>query len=98
MYKLVIKPQAADILKEAYKWYEERQLGLGDRLVAEIFKYYDLLESNALLYRKVRRNYRELVCNTFPYIIIYEVVENEVIVYSVFHTSQSPRKKFKFTK
>jgi hypothetical protein len=29
----------------------------------------------------------------FPFVIIYEIIETEIIIYSVFHTSRDPEKK-----
>lgn len=96
MYTLIIKPHAIKTLTEAYNWYEEQQTGLGDRFINEVDKCYDFLEKSANVFRKIRKNYRQIICHTFPYVIVYEIIGTEVIVYAVFHTSLSPKWKFKF--
>jgi len=39
--------------------------------------------------------FRELALKRFPYVIIYEHTEEDIYVYSVFNTYQSPIKKRK---
>jgi len=33
----------------------------------------------------------------FPFIIIYEIIESEVVIYSVFHTSRNPDKSLNYS-
>lgn len=96
MYRLLLKPKAIETLREAYIWYEEQQIGLGDRFIEEIEHCYDLLKLQPDIFRKIRKNYRQVVCSVFPYVIVYEIAGLEVIIYVVFHTSLNPKKKFKF--
>lgn len=45
MYQLIIKPHAIEIAMEAYDWYEEQQLGLGELFLTELDACYDKLET-----------------------------------------------------
>lgn len=81
--------------KEAYEWYDEQQPGLGDLFLQELESCYDKLESWPIIYSKIKKNYRQLVLHTFPYVIVFEIIKKEVVVYSIFHTSRNPRKKFR---
>ena len=95
MYQLVFKPRAISMVKEAYDWYEEQQTGLGELFLHELESCYDKLEAWPVSFTKIKKNYRHIIIRTFPYVIVYEVIQNDVVIYSVFHTSRSPRKKFK---
>jgi hypothetical protein len=95
MYQLVIKPKAIEMAKEAYEWYEEQQPGLGNLFLHELEGCYDKLESWPIIYNKIKKNYRQLFLHTFPYVIVFEIIKKEVVVYSIFHTSRNPRKKFR---
>ena len=95
MYQLVIKPRAIEMVKEAYEWYNEQQAGLGDLFLDELESYYDRLEELPLTYSKIKKNFRQAVLHKFPYVIVFEIIKRDIVVYSVFHTSQNPRKKFK---
>lgn len=62
----------------------------------EFRAYADLLKTSAEAFPvKVNGKIRELVLSVFPYVIVYEVIENEVRIYRVFATAQSPNKKLK---
>jgi hypothetical protein len=81
--------------KEAYEWYNEQQPGLGDLFLDELESCFDKLELWPLAYGKIKKNYRQLVLQTFPYVIVFEILKKDVVVYSVFHTSLNPKKKFR---
>jgi plasmid stabilization system protein ParE len=95
MYEVIMKPLAINMVKEAYEWYKEQQKGLGDRFLQELRASSAKLESWPDAYTKIKKNYRQLVLHTFPYVIVFEIIKNEVIVYAVFHTSRNPAKKFR---
>ncbi|TCD29738.1 type II toxin-antitoxin system RelE/ParE family toxin [Pedobacter psychrodurus] len=95
MYTIQIKPIAIQMAKDAYDWYEEQKVGLGDLFLAELSRCYSKLEKNPLFYQKLKKNYRHLVLNKFPYVLIFEVNENEIIIFAVFHTAKNPKLKFK---
>jgi len=94
MYTIVIKPNAIDMTKDAYQWYEKQQLGLGNLFMRELDSCYDKLEMWPASYTKIKKNFRHILLKKFPYVIIYEIINNDVVVYAVFHTSRNPRKKF----
>lgn len=81
--------------QEAYDWYEEQQQGLGELFLKELQRCFDKIEDWPLLYAKIKKDFRQIVLQTFPYVIVFEIIERDVIVYAVFHTSRSPRKKFR---
>lgn len=83
------------MVQEAFNWYEEQQAGLGDLFLAELENGFDKLEIWPLSYTIIKKNYRQFILRTFPYVIVYEILNDAVIVYAVFHTSRNPRKKFK---
>lgn len=95
MYQLVIKPKAIEMAKEAYEWYNEQQAGLGELFLEELESHYDKLESWPTVYSKIKKDFRQVVLHTFPYVIVFEIIQKDVVIYSIFHTSRNPKKKFK---
>ncbi len=95
MYQLIIKPRAIEMAKEAYQWYEDQQAGLGDLFLLELESCYDKLEAWPDSYAKIKKNFRQIILKTFPYVVVFEIFKNDVVIYAVFHTSRSTRKKFK---
>ncbi|MES2427427.1 MAG: type II toxin-antitoxin system RelE/ParE family toxin [Bacteroidota bacterium] len=95
MYQLVIRPRATNMAEKAYNWYEEQQPGLGKLFIAELIGCYDKLETWPAAYTIINRNYRQIILKTFPYVVVFEIIKQDVVVYAVFHTSRDPQKKFK---
>ncbi|PTR01204.1 ParE-like toxin of type II ParDE toxin-antitoxin system [Mucilaginibacter yixingensis] len=81
--------------QQAYQWYEEQREGLGGLFLNELDRCFDKIEAHPERYARIKDNFRHIVFHTFPYVLVFEVMENEVVVYAVFHTSRGPSKKFK---
>ncbi|MCX2432059.1 type II toxin-antitoxin system RelE/ParE family toxin [Pedobacter sp. GR22-10] len=94
MLRLQIKPRAILMAKAAYDWYEEQKKGLGDLFLAELSRCYTKIEKNPQYYQKIEKEYRHLVLNKFPYVIIFEIMEDEIIIFAIFHTARNPKLKF----
>jgi hypothetical protein len=95
MYQLVIKQRAFLMMQEAYDWYEKQRTGLGEEFLVELDVYFKKLEETPMFYGKIKKNYRQLSLNRFPYVIVFEIIKNEVIIFAIFHTSRNPKFKFK---
>jgi toxin ParE1/3/4 len=81
--------------KKAYDWYEKQQTGLGDLFLIELERCYDKLEDWPASYAKIQKNFRQIILKTYPYVVVFEIFDYDVVIYAVFHTSRNPRKKFK---
>ena len=96
-FAVVLLPRARQDLLEAWDWYEDKQIGLGDRFKDELYDTLHHIESHPEHYPVRKRSYREALVNIFPYLIIYRILKKDklVVVSSIFHTSRNPRKKYK---
>ena len=93
MYKLLIKPRAVLMQKEAYEWYEGQKEGLGELFLQELDSRYKKLISNPQAYAQRDDKYRHVVLRKFPYVIVFRVIRKTIVVYAVFHTSRNPGKR-----
>jgi len=94
VFKVKILPLAENEIDESIEFYESRSKGLGKQFLSYLKSYLKVLKTNPELFEiKKEPGYRELTLVKFPFVIIYEIIENEVIVYSVFHTSRNPQIK-----
>jgi hypothetical protein len=94
-YSLEIKDEANLETIEAYLYYEGKRTGLGEEFLEHLDTYFDRITANPKHFPKKRKPYREAFIKRFPFLIIYEIEKNKVIVYSVFNTWQNPDKKKK---
>ncbi|MBK8499084.1 MAG: type II toxin-antitoxin system RelE/ParE family toxin [Flavobacteriales bacterium] len=92
---LVYRDEATDDIAEAMRWYRSKQDGLDERFLLEVLA----CEAMMLQFPKgaavVYKRFRQVLVKGFPYVMVYGVRDNGLIVYRVFHTSQHPKKKFK---
>lgn len=92
-YKLILKSKAHIDLAEAIEYYQSKRKGLGFKFLKCVQKFFDRITKNPLHYPLKSNQFREAYIQKFPYIIIYEIIDNEIVVFSVFNTHQNPKKK-----
>lgn len=92
-YVLEIKEEAVIDIQKAYDYYEENRAGLGERFLNTLDYYFERIQKQPQHYQIRRKTYREAFVKDFPYLIIYEIIEANVIVYAVFNTYLDPKKK-----
>jgi plasmid stabilization system protein ParE len=90
--RVVLVPEALADASEAYLWYEERGLGLGDRYLQCVQDCIDSICRNPELFEVVFKGYRRAIVSRFPYVIFCELQGDSITIYSVFHVAQDPKK------
>ena len=94
MHSLIIKPRAILMTKNAYDWYETQKPGLGEEFLEDLDGIYHKLELHPEYFSKIKKNFRQAGLKRFPFVIVYEIIKTEVVVFAVFHTSRNPKGKF----
>ena len=95
MYSLIQKTRAILMTKEAYDWYELQRTGLGEEFLSELDGIYHKLQTHPEYFGKLKKNFRQAALKRFPFVIVFEIIKTEVVVFAVFHTSRNPKYKFK---
>ncbi len=80
--------------KDVYDWYEAQKPGLGEEFLDELDGIYLKLETHPEYFGKVKKSFRQAALKRFPFVIVYEIIKTEVVVFAVFHTSRNPKNKF----
>ena len=94
MHQLILKPAAIKMAKDAYDWYEDQQTDLGELFLASLNDCFKRVQIQPKANIKIKKNYRQARVRKFPYVVVYEIIKNDIIVYSVFHTSRDPKNKY----
>ena len=93
-FKIIILPLAEKEIDESIEFYESRSKAQGKQFLTYLRSYLTVLKANPELFEiKKEPLYSEMTLVKFPFVIIYEILQNEVIIHSVFHTSGNPQKK-----
>jgi plasmid stabilization system protein ParE len=90
MRSVVVQPEAEQETDEAVAWYEEREPGLGLRLLHDLDVAYAAIARRPELFPPVGAGFRRALLRTFPYAVFFELDGDMVVVHSVFHCSRKP--------
>ncbi len=82
-------------IREATAWYGSKAEGLDRKFLGAVHDALEELESYPQRFAKLETlaedaPFRRTLLKGFPYLIVYEVFENEVFVYAVAHASRRP--------
>lgn len=85
-------PEAKAELFEAARWYREQSFGLDHEFMRCIDDALATASRVPGIFPVVQRQLRRALLRRFPYAIFFEVKDEELRVYAVFHFSRSPKK------
>lgn len=87
-FKLIFTKEARQDIADAYSYYETLLSGLGEVLLDILDTNYLLLSENPYLFSFIDSNniLRDVKIDRFPYVIIYEITADTVIVYALHNT------------
>ena len=94
-FKLNITILAEEEYSSAFYYYEDQQSGLGMKFEKETDSLIAKLKVNPYLFQRKFKHYREAVYKGYPYYIVYEIIDNSVIIHSFFHANRNPKRKLK---
>ena len=89
-YEIIVRPEAAREVQEAFDWYEEKSEGLGLEFLRAADACMAGIQRNPLaspiMYQEVRR----ALLRKFPYALFYIVKEEMIVVLACFHAKRDP--------
>jgi hypothetical protein len=90
-YVLRFLPEVEDDVLAGYAWYQEKAPGIGEEFLRMFYAGAGQILRNALLFRKVDREFRRCLLRRFPYAIYFTLQDNEIVVFGFFHCARDPR-------
>jgi plasmid stabilization system protein ParE len=84
-----VRPEAQTDIREAARWYEDREPGLGLRFLREIRTSLQYISDNPLMFPMIEEDVRRALLPKFPY-SIYFVIDPETTVIAVLHQHRRP--------
>jgi len=91
-----LHPEARAEFRAAAIWYDEKELGLGDALIADVNLTLERIAASPRAYAQwpgsdtVQPLIRRAVLSRFPYIVAYEEDANRILVLAIAHTRRRP--------
>jgi hypothetical protein len=91
--QLLIQEKVSGELSEIWSWYEDQQSNLGNQFYQEFYRIVEHIinyNESGIAYKK---RYRQARLLRFPYLIMYELEKDTLVIYAVIHTSRHPKSK-----
>lgn len=92
-YNLILSPRAEIEIDNAMDWYKSKVKGLEMRFLIMIKLHLKRIQNNPLLFSKKEYEFRICKVDVFPFIILYKIENDTIIIHSIFNTYQNPSKK-----
>ena len=92
-YNLKINIRATFEIQDSYNYYQLKSSGLARRFLKTVEEYLEKIKQNPKHFQIKRAEIRKAYLRKFPFIIVYEIVNDTIIIYSVFHTNRNPTEK-----
>ena len=91
-YELLYTDAAKKETEDAAIYYEEISHGLGLSFLDEIEIKFGIIRKNPFTYGYIddQKQLRDVKINRFPFVVIYKIESERVIVISVHHTRKEP--------
>ncbi|MDR4505820.1 MAG: type II toxin-antitoxin system RelE/ParE family toxin [Candidatus Scalindua sp.] len=88
--KYSFHPDARRELFEAINYYDECQEGLGFEFAGEIYSTIQRIVHFSEAWSKSSKNTRKCLTNRFPYGVIYQIAEKEIIIIAIMQLNRKP--------
>lgn len=81
---------AEDEFREAVRYYNRCQKGLGNRFIKEIHKAISRIADAPEAWVAVSPRARRCLVDRFPYGIIYQIRDDRILILAIMHLSRKP--------
>ncbi len=89
-YTISVSQRAQKEIAEAFLWYEDKQVGLGKKLLQLFDDKIAILQKNPNQYPAVHKSIRRALIKKFPYSIFYTVDSERIEILAFFHLKRNP--------
>ncbi len=89
--EIIVQPEAEAEITEAFRWYEDKNEGLGSEFMRALDASLSSIQRNPTAYAAVHKQMRRAVLRRFPYSVIYLFDTGRIVVLACFHASRDPQ-------
>ncbi len=94
-YDVVILEEVYFDLEDAADFYYSVKPGLEQELFKEWLICIEKISKSPASYQKQRKQFRQVLLERFPFLIIFEIKDSSVLVYRFINARRDPKKRFK---
>jgi plasmid stabilization system protein ParE len=82
--------EAADDLEEGFHIYEQREPGVGRRLIDEVSSCIERIVEAPQQWQQTLKNCRRCRVHQFPYDVVYQLRKHEILIVAVMQLNRRP--------
>lgn len=86
--KFIVRNEASDEIIAIYKWYEKVKFNLGEEFLTELDVCFEYIQKFPEGFEDKYKSFRFVSVKRFPYIVIYELFNNAIVVFLVRSTNK----------
>jgi toxin ParE1/3/4 len=92
-YQVIILSDAEQDIDNAYIWYEQKQIGLGDSFYNSVNNSVNFISNNPVSFREIHKDVRRFVIRKFPFGVYYRlnIEKKEIQIIAVIHFKRSSK-------
>ena len=90
-YSVEYDDEVQDDLQKTIDWYANQREGLDKEFVEAVKSAIAQLTENPLVYRSRYKKIRFKHLYRFPYIIVFQIKGNTILVYAIIHDKRNPK-------
>ncbi len=94
-YEIIIPAVVREEVTEAVDYYNFKQKGLGDDLYYDLIEKLEFIQKAPSSFQLYHTSYRQALLKKFPYLVIFRVFDNKVLVNKFIHAKKHPNKRYK---
>jgi plasmid stabilization system protein ParE len=88
--RTVLRPQVEPEILASFRWYEERQSGLGRAFLVALETALGRIGENPRLYQEVHLDIRRAPLERFPFGVYYALIRDDLHILAVLHDARHP--------
>lgn len=82
-------PHFENDVRDAAEWYDDRSPGLGDAFISIVRQSTDSVIADPERYAVTEAGLRYVKLPRFPYVVLFAVMDNELLFLGVLHTARA---------
>lgn len=89
-FQLIFHPDAGVDVQDSFVWYESQRPGLGDEFILSMEATLENIRRNPTRFPLSEEGTRKALLYRFPFVVIYQIIEEKILIVAVFHSSRNP--------
>jgi plasmid stabilization system protein ParE len=89
-FSIVFHPDVESDVHESFIWYENNRIGLGNEFILSLEATLENIRRNPARFLIAENGTRKALLFRFPFVVIYQLLEDMILILAVLHSRRNP--------